>query len=646
MQLTSFHVRKFRNIVDSGNVPVDQVTCLVGKNESGKSALLQALHALNPAKPPAPLNLLDEYPRWLKKQDEISGEITNAIPIEAEFQLSEEELREFSEKFGNKVLSGNKIIVSRNYSDAKLKFKINLDHKKFNAQFINQLPDPLKTKLENSETSQVLITGLETYINDPQNSGSTGTKAEKDEAARILTGAQETLAKIKSLFGANSYLTQAAESFFTPKIPRTFYFSKYSQLRARYELEQVVQATQTPSLDEEIQAAADFLKLARAVPTDMANWEFEAQNAELESISTYLTANIKDHWHQNEHLNLKVNIEIQQPLSPGEQPSRFLQFRVEDTRHGFTSRLDRRSTGFQWFVSFLASFLEFETDKNLILLLDEPGLSLHARAQLDLLETIESKLALDRQVLYSTHSPFLVKTSLLNQVRIVEDQGREIGSRVISDAGSVTDIDTLFPLQAALGYDIAQSIFIGEKNLLVEGTADFLYLTMISEHLSSLGRKSLPSDCRILPVGSSSKIPTFIALLGSQLEVVVLVDGGVDTQKLKNLVSQSRMDDLNIFSLNDFSTIAKADIEDLFSVEEYLQLFNGAFNQSIEISNLEGTDRIVSRLTRHLGSDFNHGHVASYFLKNSSSIIPSLSTETLQRFENLFTSLDDALSKL
>src|SRR5688572_21950784 len=79
MQLRSFRVTYFRNIIDSGDIPVEPVTALVGKNESGKSAILQALHHLNPAKPPAALNLLDEYPRWLKKEHEITGEIGHAV---------------------------------------------------------------------------------------------------------------------------------------------------------------------------------------------------------------------------------------------------------------------------------------------------------------------------------------------------------------------------------------------------------------------------------------------------------------------------------------------------------------------------------------------------------------------------------------
>ena len=47
MRLASFRVRVFRNVIDSGDVTADDVACLVGKNEAGKSALLQALHALN-----------------------------------------------------------------------------------------------------------------------------------------------------------------------------------------------------------------------------------------------------------------------------------------------------------------------------------------------------------------------------------------------------------------------------------------------------------------------------------------------------------------------------------------------------------------------------------------------------------------------
>src|SRR5581483_907361 len=124
----------------------------------------------------------------------------------------------------------------------------------------------------------------------------------------------------------------------------------------------------------------------------------------------------------------------------------------------------------------MAAFFEFEKEKNIILLLDEPGLSLHARAQMDLLDSIDNNLTKGRQVIYTTHSPFMVRTAALDRVRIVEDKGPELGSTVTNDAGSTSDPDTLFPLQAALGYDIAQSLFIGNRNIVLEGTSDFGYL--------------------------------------------------------------------------------------------------------------------------------------------------------------------------
>jgi predicted ATP-dependent endonuclease of OLD family len=138
----------------------------------------------------------------------------------------------------------------------------------------------------------------------------------------------------------------------------------------------------------------------------------------------------------------------------------------------------------------MASFFDFNRNSDIILLLDEPGLSLHARAQKDLLDAIDSNFTGPRQVIYTTHSPFMVRTESLDRVRIVEDKGPAEGAVVSNEAGKTSDPDTLFPLQAALGYDIAQNLFIGNRNILMEGTSDFAYLTAFSSYLRSKGRLS------------------------------------------------------------------------------------------------------------------------------------------------------------
>ncbi|MFN9799991.1 MAG: hypothetical protein ACK54P_08250, partial [Bacteroidota bacterium] len=127
---------------------------------------------------------------------------------------------------------------------------------------------------------------------------------------------------------------------------------------------------------------------------------------------------------------------------------------------------------------------------------------------MDLLDAIDQHLTVGRQVIYTTHSPFMVRTEALHRARIVEDQGPELGSVVSNDAGTIKDPDTLFPLQAALGYDIAQNLFIGSHNIIMEGVSDVIYLKILSTFLSSKGRTSLPEIARLLPAGGATDIST------------------------------------------------------------------------------------------------------------------------------------------
>jgi hypothetical protein len=633
MRLKSFRVRVFRNIIDSGEVKVEGNTCLVGKNEAGKSALVQALHRLNPAKP-VPLALLDEYPRWLKKEHEISGEIKKATPIEASYELEATELADIEGTFGKGVLKGKIVKVSRKYVDKDFEIDAPIDYAHFVKQFCNaHAAESIRPKVSAAPNSSELIKLLD----------SIGKEVDEDKQPTIeAQAAQLARAKLTEILGGTESLRYYVEAHIRPLIPRTFYFSTYSQLLGRYKLSDLLPVLQTPSNEEELQAAADLLKLARISAADLQSNDFEASNAELEAISSLLTKRVKATWKQNEHLKLAVKIEAV-PEGPHGTSVKYLQLRVEDTRHDFSSRLDRRSTGFQWFVSFIASFLEFEQDKNLILLLDEPGLSLHARAQIDLLDAIDKYLTGSRQVLYTTHSPFMVRTANLGRVRIVEDQGPEKGATVSNEAGITSDPDTLFPLQAALGYDIAHNLFIGNRNILLEGVADFIYLNAISAHLRQGSRAALPENVRLLPVGGVGNIPTFLALLGQQLAVVVLLDGESQRQKINSAIAQKRLDASRVLSVDKFSTVKGADIEDLFTPAEYLDLYNGTFGKALTEADIPGNDRIVKRIERKEGGEFDHGEVAGHFLANLPKYLPKLSAATLDRFEALIKALANAL---
>ena len=337
--------------------------------------------------------------------------------------------------------------------------------------------------------------------------------------------------------------------------------------------------------------------------------------------------------------------------------------RVKDTKHAVTTTLGARSRGFVWFFSFLAWYQKLRKEnKNLILLLDEPGLSLHAKAQGDLLHYFEKELKPHHQLVYTTHSPFMVDPAHFDRVRIVQDLGIEpdsenlpqeqLGTKVLSDVLEATP-DSLFPLQGALGYEIHQTLFIGPNNLIVEGVSDLLYIQTISALLQAKGEPGLSSDWTITPVGGSDKVPTFVALIGAQtnLNVAVLIDYQKrDEQRIENLYKKKLLEAKRVFTYADFVSANEADIEDMFDDAFYLKLVNSEFALSISLTNLpSGNPRILRRLKQYFqenplpnGEKFNHYRPARYFSENLKSLESELTEPQLNRFRKAF----EALNKL
>src|SRR5690349_21554627 len=118
MRLTSVRVRRFRNILDSGQINVqDDITCLVGKNESGKTAILEALYRLKPIYP-ARFHDIDDYPRWLLATDRRSGEIERTHPVEATFELEAADVEAIESVAGPGIVAiGSHLIISRDYAN-------------------------------------------------------------------------------------------------------------------------------------------------------------------------------------------------------------------------------------------------------------------------------------------------------------------------------------------------------------------------------------------------------------------------------------------------------------------------------------------------------------------------------------------------
>src|SRR6266516_3993306 len=120
MKLTKVRVELFDNIVDSTEVEIEpDVTCMVGKNESGKTAFLKALSRLNPAREAATTKFVprDDYPRWRWRKDEKEGKVNTARPVWATFQLDEEDVAAVGKDYGKGAIASRTVTVWRTYTN-------------------------------------------------------------------------------------------------------------------------------------------------------------------------------------------------------------------------------------------------------------------------------------------------------------------------------------------------------------------------------------------------------------------------------------------------------------------------------------------------------------------------------------------------
>jgi len=450
-------------------------------------------------------------------------------------------------------------------------------------------------------------------------------------------------------------------SYLSPSLPRFLYFDDYRLLEGKLNLEGLNQRKTANQLTDADETAIGLFDLAGTDITELTSEEgYENSKAKLEAIGLTITSQVFEYWRQNKELAVEFDIKTDPKDKPPFNNGKNLYIRVKNLRHGVTVPFDQRSKGFIWFFSFMVWFSAVEnradTEKELILLLDEPGLNLHALAQADFLAYID-KLSETRQIIYTTHSPFMVESGELQKVRVVEDRTKE-GTKVTGDLGGSSD-ESLFPLQAALGYSIAQNLFVANKNVLVEGPADFLLLLHMSSLLERNGKVGLAEGV-FVPVGGLDKLSTFIALLGaSKLKLVVIHDrSNAPHQGLESLIQQKLIERKRVL---DFSMYRKpenleTDIEDLFPEGLYVDAFNKTYANELKGSPLNAAElpphpRMVERINQWLKSKgitllknggFNHYRVAQSLLPELT--VERLSAAEIDHFEALFSRVNTLLT--
>jgi len=656
VRLIEYRVREFRSVWDSEPIEVDdQITCLVGKNEAGKTALLQALYRTNPIIP-ADANYDETYDYPKKEVEDYRHDVEKnvrepAVVVEATYSLEDSDREHVARWFGPSVLPEDTFGRSTGYGKTNSNFELETDAGAARAHLASNsaFSDALKTDLIAAATFREFRTALDAV----------------EETETI----QQTKTLVDSVL-ENGLPYFIYNTLLKPRLPKFLYFDEYYQMEGAANLNALIEREEAGELETSDHPLIGLINLARLDHTQLV----DAQNTtelknKLGAAGNHLTKRIMKYWSQNKHIRMEFDVRDAKPEDPdGMTDGVNVWGEVYDTVHWAHTPLGSRSRGFVWFFSFLAWYEDVKRqDKNVILLLDEPGLSLHGKAQADLLDYFEEELS-PHQVIYSTHSPFMIDSSKFERVRIVQDLGIDAvdelprdqdGTKVVKQVFDATE-DSLFPLQGALGYEIQQTLFIGPNSLVVEGPADMLFIRAVSAELQREGMTGLSDKWVISPVGGCGKVPAFVSLLAPQkgMNIATLLDiQNKDKQAIENIYKKKLLKKKQVLTYADFLDQDEADVEDMFDREFYVSLVNGEYQKELA-APIEATDlndnepRNVRAVEAYLSdnplkgkAEFGHYRPARYFVENISDVWGAVPTPTKERFANAFEALNKLLRK-
>lgn len=607
---------------NSGEFSLDDVTCLVGKNESGKTAILKALHKLKPDNTAKDtLNPALDYPKRKWRPD---TPVTEEA-IDSSWELSTADVNAIEALFGPGTLESSQIDLSMGYDNIR-RYDVEVNETKLLEASVDRarLSEQEFAPIEACQTVDEVIQTLKAL-------------SSRSSSQEALLG--ELTAKFPQ--GSDMAFINAVAS----RVPTFLYFDEYLTLPGTVSLNDISARKQQNALTDRDKIFIALLSLAGTTVENVTQaGTFEEFNSRLRAVSNQISDMVFKYWSQNTHLHVEVKLDQARPNDPAPFNSGYVfRTRIYNTRHRADTSFDERSRGFVWFFSFLIWFYDLKKriGDDLIILLDEPGLSLHARAQADLLRYIDEELRPKYQVIYSTHSPFMVNPDRLLSCRTVEDVvvkdritggERLLGTKVAEDVLS-TDVDTISPLQKALDYELTQTLFVGKNTLLVEGPSDLIYLKWFSRQLQLAGKMPLDYRWSICVGGGVTRIPGFVSLFrGNGLNIVAIADVQTgDKQKLE--LARKALGE-RLITLDKVTAQNEADIEDVLGRDFYIALVNKAFDLKSphklpSSRSASAPARVVKEVEAHMATlaaypEFGH-FVPADWLYNHEDDAPKLS---------------------
>jgi hypothetical protein len=640
MILESARVENYKCIDDSTEFSIRSLTALVGKNESGKTALLKALYRINPILPVDGDFLDTEYPRrrWAAYRQRKAAAPDRVVT--ATWRLEEPDLAAVTDLLGPDALPGYTVTATRGY-DNQLQWQITVDERRVVSNLMR------RAKLDNDELRSLWAVTNVTELVQTLRSLEAPTRAQ----TALLLDVEERL--------SGGPLAEQVAALLEKRLPRFLYFAEYHRLPGEVSIDELMRRKAANELTVVDTIFLALLELANTTPEDLQEIDqFEYLVAELEAVSQRITRDVMEYWSQDRSLEVDFRCDAARPQDPPPFNTGYvMRTRIRNRRHRVTLGFDERSAGFIWFFSFLVwlSHIRRDHGTEYVILLDEPGLGLHARAQMDMMRFIREKLLPAYQVVYTTHSPFMIDGQHLDGIRTVEDMsdgdtvlGTKVGDRVLS-----TDADTLFPIRAALAYDVARRVVTGPQTLLVDRPSDVLYLKWFSRELQLQGRAHLSPAWSLVPVGGLDSIAPFVSLFaGQEQQIAVLTDGLMShPHRLDGLWDRGMLQFGRILRPALYTEREDAQLEDLLGRRLYRELVTGAYGLEesavLDDGTAPGDRRLVAEVEAYFASmppwapRFDAFAPAAHLFENTATLratLPDLG-EALDRFEKLFRDL-------
>ena len=606
MRLRRFRIRAFRCIHDSGDVTVGDLAAFVGRNESGKTTILQGLILLNRDEIVSDLDLCDEMVEELKSEIKVA---------EGVFELNEHEREFVKEKFPSLDIKRLKIFrtnknpeIQYDFEDGKIGEEQNTNLRSWQSitsdlqNFIDTIPNHIQERLDTDffqlSSPPKTISGFKKDLQIFDES----IKSVASEEEEVISEWNELYPKI--LENSDGFLNTSErlelEEFIKDNLhPRIVYFSDYKKILGNINLQDYLHGVKSSTSGnveyvEEFDRVETVRNLFYLAELELDKLE-EYQNSPskliklLNQASKKLTSRLNPAWKGEPiHVELRFN--------PGNIMSVVISDVHRDGTITNTGLLNRRAEGFKWTFSFIINFAA-ETQrselKEAILLLDEPARNLHPTQQRGISDMLKN-LAGTNQVLYATHSPFMIFDYTPGNLLVVELERKNHLSKIYYEYWKADDA-TLIPILYGLSRGLVESTVdreIGSNSrpiIIVETMSDTMYLNAFDKFLQDPNISMNPLN--VIPAyNKNSVLPLAIFYRDHGYNTFILLDNDNESKQIAEQLKNNKFSEIQTIFFEREGKLLQS-IEDYMVTEDYLY----AVNQTYEIKlRKQGFENLTS----------------------------------------------------